>query len=155
MRAEIKQYAAAANRAVLLPSGAASEIGAAGMQVYGAEGQNSAQPAGLDELARPLHGEHVPDIEHNLRGDAGFFGQRGNLLCLRAGHAERLFAVDMLAGGNRLFERVIMEHIGRADVNDVNGGIVDQLVLAIAGAPDAVFLRETARALDVTGADAR
>ena len=93
------------------------------MQKYCAEICDIADTARVKYLLCANKTRPKPVLKCHLTADAVFFGELCKLICLRRRYAQRLVAVNMLAGKDcRLCLRIV-KRIGRADINDVYFGI--------------------------------
>ena len=111
---------AAAGRRLQFPFQRRRRIGVAAVQVGGAERRGFRPPALLDQLFRPQRGGKEPVLKRH-KADRPVARQRcGDLVRLGHGGHQRLVAIDVLAVGDGREQGILVEIVGRADVDDVD-----------------------------------
>ena len=94
--------------------------------VDAAKGHDVADLAAGHDVAREGHERILDVVEPDLGFDAGPFRRLGHVSCLCGGRSQRLFAMHVLAGGNRRERNGRVECIRRGDADDVDLRIGDQ-----------------------------
>src|SRR5262249_47321503 len=76
-----------------------------------------------DEVARQYHHWIAEIVESDLSLDSGDFSRIRHFASVAGPRRERLFEVDMLAGGDRCERDLLVKRVGRGEVDDVDLGI--------------------------------
>ena len=118
MRAEVAKRSGAGGLLVEAP--ARRCVDSPGLEVTGAEVEELAEVAGLDDLARQAHGRHEAVVEAAHVHDRCLLCRAPDRVRLFSRPPERLLAEDMLAVSRRLDRRLGMEVVRAAVVEELN-----------------------------------
>ena len=121
--ADIGQRAAA--RRLVAEVGRRLGIGHVVLAVEAAVAQDRAELAGGDHPLRDRHHRVAEVVEADLRLDACGFRRLRHLARVLDRGCERLLAVDVLARGDGRERHLLVQRVGRGDVDHVDLGIVD------------------------------
>ena len=123
VRGQVGDHAAARRRGEF-PSRRGVGVGAAGVQVGGAELEHASQAAFVDQLLRPQRGGKEAVLERHLRRAAIALQCGGDLPGFVPRGHQGLIAVDMFLLGDRRKQGLAVAVVGRADVDDIDVGVL-------------------------------